>query len=70
MKVTAGRVDAVLEKPNAETLVLLIYGPDAGLVRERADRAVTALIGTMDDPFRGRDPRGKRSDQGRRPPGG
>lgn len=32
--------------------MLLIYGPDAGLVRERADRAVLALIGAPDDPFR------------------
>lgn len=52
VKITAGRVDAVLGQPDAETLVLLIYGSDAGLVRERADRAVTALIGALDDPFR------------------
>ena len=52
MKVTAGRIDSVLERPGPDTLVLLIYGPDAGLVRERAERAVLALIGAPDDPFR------------------
>ncbi len=51
-KIPAGRVDSVLDHPARDTLVLLIYGPDAGLVRERADRAVLALIGAADDPFR------------------
>lgn len=50
VKVTAARVESVLRSP--DTPVLLIYGPDAGLVRERADRAVTATIGADDDPFR------------------
>lgn len=51
-KIASGRIDSVLDHPAADTLVLLIYGPDAGLVRERADRAVLALIGAADDPFR------------------
>ena len=50
VKVTAARVESVLRDP--DTPVLLIYGPDAGLVRERADRAVSATIGADDDPFR------------------
>ncbi len=50
VKVTAARVESVLRNP--DTPVLLIYGSDAGLVRERADRAVTATIGADDDPFR------------------
>ena len=52
VKVAAGRVDAVIRRPEVGTLVLLLYGPDAGLVRERADRAVLSLIGAADDPFR------------------
>ena len=52
VKVTAGRVDAVLGNPGPDIPVLLIYGPDSGLVRERADRAVSAVLGGEDDPFR------------------
>jgi len=31
---------------------VLVYGPDQGLVRERADRVVRAIAGSTDDPFR------------------
>lgn len=51
VKVTAARVDSLLGRPGQETPVLLIYGADSGLVRERADRAVSAVIGDADDPF-------------------
>ena len=51
-KIAAARIDSVLDHPASDTVVLLIYGPDAGLVRERADRAVLALVGAADDPFR------------------
>jgi len=51
-KIAAARIDSVLDHPGPDILVLLIYGPDAGLVRERADRAVLALVGAADDPFR------------------
>ncbi len=51
VKVAAGRADSLLGRPGPETPVLLIYGADSGLVRERADRAVAAVIGADDDPF-------------------
>lgn len=31
---------------------LLLYGPDAGLVRERGEALARAVVGTLDDPFR------------------
>ncbi len=52
VKVAAGRVDSLLDSPAAATPVVLIYGPDSGLVRERADRAAAAVVGDTDDPFR------------------
>ena len=51
VKIAAGRVDSLLGGPGPGTPVLLIYGADSGLVRERADRAVSAVIGADDDPF-------------------
>lgn len=52
VKIAAGRVDSLLGNPTSETPVLLLYGPDGGLVRERAERAVSAVTGGTDDPFR------------------
>ncbi len=52
VKVTASRVDAILQSPPPDMPILLIYGADSGLVRDRTDRAVAAVIGSGDDPFR------------------
>lgn len=52
MKVTARQIDGFLDNPGEQTAVILIYGPDQGLVRERADRAMRAVAGSTDDPFR------------------
>src|SRR5580692_9417844 len=51
MKVDARRVDAFLRSPG-DCRVVLLYGDDAGLVRERAETLVVAVAGTRDDPFR------------------
>lgn len=45
MKVGGSRIAAFVRKP--ETEVILVYGPDDGLVRERADALV---VGAVDDP--------------------
>jgi DNA polymerase-3 subunit delta len=51
MKIPPARAEAFLAKPDEACLGVLLYGPDSGLVRERA-RALTQLItGSPDDPF-------------------
>ena len=51
MKLDARPVEAFLDAPGACRVVLL-YGEDVGLIRERASRLVRALAGAVDDPFR------------------
>jgi DNA polymerase-3 subunit delta len=52
MKVAASGVAAFLRKPPAELAAALIYGPDAGLVRERADDLLLTVVDDPADPFR------------------
>ena len=51
MKVPAGRADAFAAAPPEDIRGLLIYGPDLGLVRERAETATKAIAGDLSDPF-------------------
>ncbi len=51
MKLEAGRVEAFLKDPKGAKVVL-VYGPDGGLVAERAVRLVRAVAGGTDDAFR------------------
>lgn len=50
MKLDAARTEAFLKVPG-QTLVLL-YGPDAGLVAERGAVLARSVLGAVDDPFR------------------
>jgi DNA polymerase-3 subunit delta len=43
--------DAFLARPDAAYPVVLIYGPDAGLVRERAEALVKLAVDDPNDPF-------------------
>lgn len=52
MKITAGQVERFLKAPNAKTPVVLIYGPDEGLVRERVDLLIKTVLDDPKDPFR------------------
>lgn len=52
MKISAQRADAFARKPDAKILAVLVYGPDLGLVRERATALVQFGMGGKDDPFR------------------
>jgi DNA polymerase-3 subunit delta len=52
MKLAAPRVAAFLAKPDAAMRAALVYGPDAGLVRERADRIAAAICPDLRDAFR------------------
>ena len=52
MKIKANRVDAFLRSPDAAVRAVLLYGPDAGLVRERAQALTLTVAGDLSDPFR------------------
>ncbi len=52
MKLAAGRIEAFLRRPDPAVRGVLIYGPDRGLVRERADGLSRLLLGEPPDPFR------------------
>jgi DNA polymerase-3 subunit delta len=52
LKIAGQSVERFLDSPDPKIAAVLIYGPDAGLVRERADRLIRAVAGSADDPFR------------------
>lgn len=49
--VKAGDVDGVLRRPDPRILVYLVYGPDAGLVNERARALARRSVEDPADPF-------------------
>lgn len=51
MKVPAQRADTFVARPDAGIRVILIYGPDGGLVRERARTALMSVVDDANDPF-------------------
>lgn len=51
MKISAGSVESFIRRPDQTVRAILVYGPDDGLVRERADRLVAGAVGAPDDPF-------------------
>src|SRR5882757_344526 len=44
-------IDAFLNKPDPARPIILLYGPDAGLVRERADALMASAVDDPGDPF-------------------
>lgn len=52
MKIPAGRADAFVRRPDAAVRAVLVYGPDGGLVRERAELLVRGVVDPPTDPFR------------------
>ena len=50
MKLAANRVEAFVKAPDVPAV--LIYGPDAGLVKERLDRLAKSVLPDLSDPFR------------------
>src|SRR6185369_10017456 len=44
-------IDAYLARPDPGRPIILLYGPDAGLVRERADALLKSAVDDPDDPF-------------------
>jgi DNA polymerase-3 subunit delta len=55
VKIAAARADGFVRKPDATIRAVLVYGPDSGLVRERAETLVKSVAGSLDDPFRTRE---------------
>src|SRR5580698_10043973 len=52
MKLATARINAFLQKPDASVRVILLYGPDAGLVHERAEALAKQTVPDLQDPFR------------------
>lgn len=52
MKITPAKVKGFLAKPDTAVLAILIFGPDRGLVRERAKALGKTVLDDLNDPFR------------------
>ena len=44
-------IDRFVARPDPAQPIVLVYGPDAGLVRERVDALVKASVDDTSDPF-------------------
>lgn len=51
MKIPPRQVDAFLKKPDANIRAVLIYGPDEGMMRERAAILGKTVVPDLSDPF-------------------
>ena len=52
MKLTGTRLASFLRCPDPNIFAALIYGPDQGLIRERAQALAATVTGDPSDPFR------------------
>ena len=52
MKIAAGRVESFLKRPDPAVRAVLVYGPDIGLVGERALALIGTVVDDPADPFR------------------
>src|SRR6516165_1084723 len=52
MKLAGSRIAAFLQRPDPDIRAVLIYGPDEGLVRERAAMIARTVCADLSDPFR------------------
>lgn len=51
MKIPPAKAEQFVAKPDAAIVAVLVYGPDAGLVRERADALMRSAVPDLSDPF-------------------
>jgi len=51
VKIAPGKIDQFVAKPGSALRAVLVYGPDAGLVRERADALMRTAVPDLGDPF-------------------
>jgi DNA polymerase-3 subunit delta len=49
--IKSSEIDRFLARPDPATPIVLVFGPDAGLVRERTDQLVRASVDDPSDPF-------------------
>lgn len=52
MKLERQALDRFLKQPSEDVAAVLIFGPDEGMVHERASLMTRAILGDADDPFR------------------
>ena len=52
MRLAPARIAAFLQRPDPEIRAVLLYGPDEGLVRERAEAVARSICPDLKDPFR------------------
>lgn len=52
MKLTAAQAERFLRRPDPRVGVVLVYGPDEGLARERVEQLVRTVLDDPTDPFR------------------
>jgi DNA polymerase-3 subunit delta len=52
VKLSARQIDGFLRRPDPQIRTVLLFGPDAGLVRERADTLARTVCPDLHDPFR------------------
>lgn len=52
MKLPAARIEGFLRRPDPEIRAVLLFGPDLGLVRERAAIVAVSIAEDLHDPFR------------------
>jgi len=52
VKLQGARLAAYLNEPDKALRAVLVYGPDTGLVRERAERIARSVVPDRGDPFR------------------
>ncbi len=51
MKITYRDIDSFVKSPKKSARVILVYGPDNGLVRERANMMGKSVVADLNDPF-------------------
>jgi DNA polymerase-3 subunit delta len=51
MKIGSNRIGEFLRDPGPDVRAILVYGPDAGLVNERAEMAARSAVDDLKDPF-------------------
>jgi DNA polymerase-3 subunit delta len=52
LKIAPAQIERFLRSPDPKTPVVLIYGPDEGLVRERSALLIKSVLDDPNDPFR------------------
>jgi DNA polymerase III subunit delta len=52
MKIAGSRQDEFVNQPNPEIACIMLFGPDRGLVHERALTLVKTVVDDLNDPFR------------------